>query len=470
MQKQNIDFEQVHDIIAFRIILDSIQDCYATLGIVHSLWTPVPGRIKDYIAIPKLNGYQSLHTTVIGPENKHLEIQIRTQEMHKVAEEGIAAHWIYKEGAHSIDFKDEKKFGWLRQLIQWQKELEEPMDFIDAVKIDLFEDEVYVFTPKGDLIVLPRYATPVDFAFAIHTELGLHCSGARVNGRLVPLRYQLRTGDTVEVLTSPHQRPSKDWLDFVVSSRANIKIRHYLKTIEQKRSASLGREILERKLKDYNLSLNKILKNGEIDKIIKKVKGINSKEELFSAIGYGKIEPSKIISFLVPKSSLSKDLSASKLTQTKGKIKRHGNEGIKVQGIEDVLIRFAKCCSPVMGDEVIGFITRGRGITIHRIECPKILSLDSNRRIEVEWQGKPKLPRLVNIKVVTIDRPGILGNIGQSFSSFGINISEAVCKTTCNNRAISIFQVQVIDLHQLNTALRALQKVKGVYSVERVLG
>jgi GTP pyrophosphokinase len=473
MKAQDTGIDQIHDLIAFRVLVESVSDCYAALGVIHSKWTPVPGRFKDYIALPKPNMYQSLHTTVIGPGRERLEIQIRTHEMHRVAERGIAAHWKYKETGGGIADSDAQRFGWLRQLMEWQKELKDPAEFLEGVKIDLFQDEVYVFTPKGDVRVFPRGATPIDFAFAIHSQLGEHITGARVNGKLEPLRYKLRNGDVVEVVTSTNQQPSKDWLDMAGTTRARAKIRNYLRIEQRDKSLRLGRELLERELQRGGVSLSKLLKNDhELRKITEHLK-VSSADEMFIGIGYGKIDTEEVLRFVAPPSEPGKEPEApesireGKFAGLVRKVIKRDEGGIRLNGIDDVLVRYARCCNPLPGDDILGFITRGRGVTIHRRGCAKAFDTDPERRVEIAWDAKAKINRSVQLRVVTANRPGILANVGHTFSAQGINISEANCRAGDDGRAVNVFTFVCSDLSQLKNVMRALGKVQGVVAVER---
>jgi GTP diphosphokinase / guanosine-3',5'-bis(diphosphate) 3'-diphosphatase len=473
------ELEQLYDIVAFRVIVPSVRACYEALGVVHSKWTPIPGRFKDFIALPKPNMYQSLHTSVIGPRGERMEVQIRTQEMHRVADEGIAAHWRYKEGrpfgppggSGSADEKDAKKFAWLRQLMEWQRDLKDPTEFIETVKIDLFTDEVYVFTPRGDVRALPKGAVPIDFAYAIHTEVGHHCSGARVNGLMVPLRYHLRNGDTVEIITSPNQKPNKDWLKIVATSGAKAKIRHYIRTEQRERSKQLGRELVERELRKQGVSLNKVQRSGELERAASELR-CSTVDDLYIAVGYGKLLPADVIERVVPeekrKLAAPEPPTANPITKLVRRITRRAPTGIRVAGVDDVMIRWGKCCSPLPGDPIVGFITRGRGVTVHTRECQKGLDQDPDRRIEVEWDGKLKAPRPVSIQVVCADKPGLLAHISQSFHEQGVNISQANCRAADDHRAINTFQFSVSDLDQLKGVIRAIQRISGVYSVQRM--
>lgn len=475
MKANESSIEQIHDIIAFRVQVESVSDCYAALGVIHSKWTPVPGRFKDYIALPKPNMYQSLHTTVIGPGRERIEIQIRTHEMHRVAERGIAAHWKYKEKhGGGIAESDAQRFGWLRQLMEWQKDLKDPAEFLEGVKVDLFQDEVYVFTPKGEVRVFPRGSTPVDFAFAIHSQLGEHITGARVNGKLEPLRYKLRNGDVLEIVTSPNQQPSKDWLDFVITTRARAKIRNFLRQEQRDKSLKLGRELMEREFQKGSVSLSKLLKNEPELRRVLEAMSVQNLDELLISIGYGKIDPKDVVEFIAPpsqdgaKSIPPEQLRESKLTSFVRKIVKGGDDGgIRLNGIDDVLVRYAKCCNPLPGDDILGFITRGRGVTIHRRGCPKAFDTDPERRVEISWDSKAKINRAVQLRVVTANRPGILATVGHTFSQLGINISEANCRAGDDGKAVNVFTFVCQDLNQLKGVMKALQKVQGVVAVER---
>jgi GTP pyrophosphokinase len=474
MKSQECTLEQIHDSIAFRVIVESVSDCYAALGVIHSKWTPVPGRFKDYIALPKPNMYQSLHTTVIGPGRERIEIQIRTHEMHRVAERGIAAHWKYKERhGGGVAEQDAQKFGWLRQLMEWQKELKDPAEFLEGVKVDLFQDEVYVFTPRGDVRVFPRGATPIDFAFAIHSQLGEHITGARINGKLEPLRYKLRNGDVVDIVTSPNQQPSKDWLEFTGTTRAKAKIRNYLRAEERDKSLRLGKELLEREFYKSGVSLNKLLKNDtELRKVFDELK-VSNQEEMFISIGYGKIKPAEVMAIVAPPDDEGREsvvpgiLKEGRVEALVRKVVKGDDAGIKLNGIDDVLVRYARCCNPLPGDDILGFITRGRGVTIHRRGCPKAFDTDPARRVEIGWDSKAKINRNVQLRVTTANRPGILATVGHTFSAQGINISEANCRAGDDGRAVNVFTFVCADLNQLKLVMKALQKVEGVVAVDR---
>jgi GTP pyrophosphokinase len=412
--------------------------------------------------------YQSLHTAVIGPKGERIEIQIRTQEMNLVAEQGIAAHWKYKEG-RPVVVDDEKKFAWLRQLMEAQKELHDPAEFLESVKIDLFGDEVYVFTPNGDVKALPKGSCPIDFAYTVHSNVGDHCSGARVNGMIVPLRYQLRNGDTIEIITNPNQKPNKDWLKLVKTARARTKIRYLLRKEQRDRAIILGKDLLDKALRKHGspTRYEKQLQAAARDLHVSDV------DELIIQIGYGKITVQQVLDKVLPdvkhddKTKADKPDSIIK-TLLKKVTRRTNTSGIKVAGEDDILVRFAKCCSPLPGDPIVGFITRGRGVTVHRRDCDKGLDLDPERRIDVEWDGTSKTQHEVAIQILCADKPGLLAHISQSFTDQGVNISQAHCRATDDGRAINTFHASVRDLDQLKSVIRSLTRIKGVYSVDRV--
>ncbi len=468
MQAQNLEFEQVYDLIAFRIILDTAKDCYEALGIIHSLWKPVPGRFKDYIAMPKGNGYQSLHTTVIGPYGERVEIQIRTEEMNRTAEEGIAAHWQYKEGK-VIAPKDSKQFAWVRQLLEWQQDLRDPREFLETVKIDLFPDEVYVFTPKGDVKQFPIGSTPVDLAYSIHTQIGQQCMGAKVNGKIVPLRYPLKNGDIVEIITAPGHQPSKDWLKFVKTSRARTKIRQWIKAEARGRSVDLGKEICEREFKKYHLDFGKLIKSDEMNKIIGDL-SFQSVDDLMAEVGYGNVSSRQIIGKLIPPEKLEiEKKEESRLKRLAKKIRREPS-GIQIRGIEDMMVRFARCCNPLPGDAISGYITRGRGVTVHTADCPNVLGSDPERLIQVSWNLREKAVHAVRVRVICNDKKGLLAEISSALASSEVNIIRADVSTTEDKKAICNFELEVNDLKHLQNAFRALTKLKNVLKVERLRG
>ena len=475
-RKTGREVEQIYDIIAFRVIVDSVRDCYAVLGVVHSTWTPIPGRFKDFIALPKPNLYQSLHTTVIGPRSDRMEVQIRTHEMHRIADQGIAAHWKYKEKGR-LGEPDGQAFAWLRQLMEWQRDLKDPTEFIETVKIDLFQDEVFVFTPKGDVKALPKGSTPIDFAFSIHSKVGQHCSGARVNGLIVPLRYVLRNGDNVDILTSPSQKPSKDWLKFVVTSRAKTKIRHFIRMEQRDRSRQMGHDLLARELRKRGFGLANFERDGSVARAAEKLH-VGGEEDLLVAVGYGKLTVEQAANAIAPPrepagggaepTSLlpSSDGPEAPLAGLRRANKR-AIGGVRVQGESDILIKFAKCCSPVRGDPIIGFVSRGHGVVIHTPDCEKALALDPARRLDVSWDDESKTLRPVTVEVQADDRPGLLASISRAFTDKGVNISQAKCVTSEDGKAVNTFQVSVLHVDQLKDVLRSLQTIEGVVSAER---
>ena len=463
IQRQAIDFDQVFDFIAFRIIVGSVRECYELLGMIHEVWRPIPGRFKDYIAMPKANGYQSLHTTVVGPGGERMEVQIRTREMHEVAEEGIAAHWQYKESDKPSGNVD-KRFGWLRQMLEWQQDLHDSSDYLNLVKVDLFPDEVYVFTPQGDVKELPRDATPIDFAFAVHSDVGMRCNGARVNGRLVPLRTVLNNGDIVEITTSPSQHPSKDWLKFVRTSKARNKIRSYVKAEQREKSLELGKELLDKELRKQSSTLNRVIASGEIVNAVKEL-GYRETDDLLAAVGYGKVTPGQVVARTLPREHAPR--APGHIERVVEKIKRKPSSAIRVQGIDDIMVRFAKCCNPLPGDDVIGFITRGRGVTVHAGDCPHVLDSDPERRIEVSWDADKQMTRIVKVRVTCSDKKGMLASITSAITDAQANIVGASV-TSSHERGYNTFDLEVRDLNHLKKVFAALQKVRGVEQVERL--
>ena len=465
MQQQNVPIDQIYDLIAFRVIVDgTTTTCYETLGIVHGLWKPVQGRFKDYIAMPKPNGYQSIHTTVIGPFGERMEVQIRTQEMHRVAELGIAAHWKYK-GVGSTRPSDEQKFAWLRQLLEWQQSLKDPNEFLETVRVDLFSDEVYVFTPRGDVQALPAGATPIDFAYAVHSEVGNHCAGAKINGQLMPLRHTLSNGDTVEIVTSPHQRPRQEWLDFVVTGRARSRIRHFLKLEQVERARDLGRDLLQRELHKRGLGYDKLSKSGELKESAKEL-GVRDLDGLLQALAYGKLDARAVARKIAGVGDDEPEPKPSLLRRVLSVGRSTGQ--VRVSGMENVLVRFAKCCAPVPGDSVEGFITRGRGVTVHASDCPKIFHLDPERRVPVTWEDAPGEVVRVKVRVVSEDRQGLLAAVTNKISAEGVNIDSAQIYTSDDKRAIQVFELQVKNRKHLEGVLRQIAKIRGVVTVERV--
>jgi GTP pyrophosphokinase len=469
MTDQNINFDQVYDITAFRVIVNTVKECYDVLGIIHSLWKPIPGKFKDYIGLPKENMYQSLHTSVIGPYGERIEIQIRTNEMHKIADEGIAAHWKYKEG-RIIEEADDKRFTWLRQLLEWQRDLKDSAEFLETVKVDLFPNEVYVFTPKGAVKQFPRGSTPVDFAYAIHSDVGTHCVGAKVNRRIVSLKYEFRSGDTVEIMTSPNQKPSKDWLKFAKTSRAKTKIRQHFKTEEWEKSITLGKDLLEKELRKYDLQQAKLIKSGELAKVASEF-SFKDVDDLIAAVGYGKVTANQIIGKILPPERLEQhgEEEEGRLKRLIQKVTRGGSkDALLIKGVDNIVVRYAGCCNPLPGDKVVGFITRGRGVTIHTSDCKNIMDDDPNRRVDVEWDSAKEYIYPVRIRIYSEDKKGMLADISNSITSNEANITNARVETTDEKKAIGTFEVEIRDLNHLKKVIKGLEKIKGVHRVERM--
>ncbi|MCP4677973.1 MAG: bifunctional (p)ppGpp synthetase/guanosine-3',5'-bis(diphosphate) 3'-pyrophosphohydrolase [Deltaproteobacteria bacterium] len=469
MQEKGLDYEDVYDAIAFRVICKTVPDCYGILGLIHSRWVPVPGRFKDYIAMPKPNNYQSLHTTAVSKSGERVEVQIRTEGMHNVAEYGIAAHWIYKEGQKAEPSLD--GFSWLREMVENQDEVRDATEFLDSVKVDLFRDEVFVFTPQGDVKSLRQGSSPIDFAYSVHTEVGNRCAGARVNGVQVPLRTKLNNGDMVEIVTSKTQRPSPDWLDIVASSRARNKIRGYLRTEQRKQSRHVGQELLEKALRRYGCSYNKMLKTGVVERVASELKFGNI-EDLIAAVGYGKIEKEDVVERLLPEEKRAKppaEVKEGPLEKVIRKVKGQDG-GIVLDGLDNLLVRFARCCSPLPGEKIVGYVSRGRGIVIHRKDCQRATMLDPERQTNVQWSTKAVSSRPVKLKVVTSNRTGVLAALSSLFQNLNISINSAHCQTSGQNQGIHMFTFSVKDLTQLNQLIRSLRQSKDVMEVQRVHG
>lgn len=479
MTARNIDYEQVYDVLAFRVIVETISQSYEALGLIHSLYKPIPGRFKDFIAMPKANNYQSLHTTVVGPGGERIEIQIRTRDMHLVAERGIAAHWKYKERGRKITDDTTEQFNWLKELVSLHQQTGNADEFLDTVKTDLFESEIYVFTPKGEVREFPEGAGPIDFAYAVHTELGNRITGARVNGKIVPLKYQLQNGDTVEIITSKTQVPSKDWLKICVTNKAKTKIRAYVKEEQRKRSLALGKELAEREFRKFGASSAKYLK-GEAFEKFKKDHGIHDDDEVLVRVGYGKLEPRVLLERLAPE--LLNQNAEEAPPKEKGsflsnvfksatqKAKKSGSL-IAVSGMDNVLVHYARCCNPIPGDAIVGFITRGRGITVHRTDCRKAFEFDQMRKVDVEWNTQSTesaQERIVRLRVVSQDMPGLLKSMSEAFSTQGMNIYNAQVRTTRDMKAVATFEVGVKNTAQLNQVIFDLQKIRGIIGVSRI--
>jgi len=466
MISQNLPFEEIYDIIAFRIILNTVPQCYEALGLIHSLWKPIDHKFKDYIGRPKTNMYQSLHTTVIGPVGERIEIQIRTREMDRVASSGIAAHWGYKEGRR-LDENVSRKFAWIQNLIENQENFLDPGEFLENVRIDLFPDEVYVFSPRGEVKTLPRGATPVDFAYLIHSEVGNQCTGAKVNGRMVPLPYELKTGDIVEIVTSKNHHPSKDWLNFVKTVKARSKIRHWIKIQEKERSITLGREMCEKAFRKERLNFNTLVKSEKMAQVVEQF-GFKAVDDLIANVGYGKITPLQVLRKYAPKVD-EEEVDESIFNKLIGRVrKKKPKTGVLVKGVDDVLIKFGKCCQPVPGDPIIGYITRGFGVTVHRTQCINALRLSPERQIEVSWSEQVSETYPVKIRIISQDRLGLLADLVGNISKFGANILNAKTETRENKVVDSFFTIGVEDTNHLEKILAAVKKVKHVQEVKRI--
>jgi GTP pyrophosphokinase len=468
MHEQHIDFNEVYDLIAFRIVLESDQEktCYEVLSMVHALWKPVPGRFKDYIAMPKANNYQSLHTTVIGPYGERVEIQIRTKMMHEWAEKGIAAHWRYKEGrAHKSD--EENQIKKLREVLEIQQDIKNPKEFMSDLKLALFPEEVYVFTPHGDVKSFPKGATPIDFAYSIHTDVGSQCIGAKVNRSIVPLRYKLQNGDRVEIITQAGHHPSKDWLKNVVTTRAISKIRNWINLEEKKSSMALGRDLLDKEFKRHNLKFGNYIKSDEIKKVFAEC-FVNQLDDLISQVGLGRISPKRVVHYFIAgeQGEVSEPVK-EKIKKKKPASPSMGVSLIGVDDVDDIMVNFAKCCNPIPGDEISGYISRGRGVIVHTHNCPYIKRMDAERIVNVQWSSREDNTYPVHIKVVCDDIKGILTEVSSIISSFDVNISYAQVETV-NSIATCNFVIDISNLQQLNQILSAIKQLKFVKSIERL--
>ncbi|NLK44885.1 MAG: bifunctional (p)ppGpp synthetase/guanosine-3',5'-bis(diphosphate) 3'-pyrophosphohydrolase [Tissierellia bacterium] len=473
MVHQGKAFDQIFDLTAIRVIVNDIKDCYEVLGIVHNLWKPIPGRFKDYIAMPKPNMYQSIHTTVIGPKGEIFEVQIRTWDMHRTAEYGIAAHWKYKEARSKTDNFDEK-LTWLRQLLEWQSELNDPRDFMETLKIDFFTDEVFVFTPRGDVINLPDGSTPIDFAYRVHTEVGNKCVGAKVDGRIVPLNYRLKNGNIVEIITSANSNgPSRDWLKIVKSTQAKTKIKQWFKVKERDLNIVKGKDLLERELKRLGYKPSEILKDEWLKSISEKA-SINSIDDLYAALGYGSINLNQVINKLRAQYNEfyeiddEKSLIESKIQQFPSKKTRY-HQGVRIKGIDNIKIRFSKCCNPVPGDEIVGYITRGRGVSVHRADCPNIIiSDDAERFIEVEWDFDKKVSYQAEIQIKATDRSGLLADITQKITDANLTVISLNARTLRDKVVFINMILEIRDIEELREVIKRIRKIRNVMDVYRV--
>ncbi|HUR34361.1 MAG TPA: bifunctional (p)ppGpp synthetase/guanosine-3',5'-bis(diphosphate) 3'-pyrophosphohydrolase [Vicinamibacterales bacterium] len=472
LKKQRIELDQVYDFIALRVVTTSIKDCYAALGIIHQTWSPVPGRIKDFIAMPRPNGYQSLHTSVISDTGMPFEVQIRTLEMHRMAEEGVAAHWKYKEG-RTGDQKDERYFQWMRQLLEFQQDVRDPQEFIQNLKVELYPEEVYAFTPKGQVKAFPRGATPIDFAYSIHTDVGHQCVGARVNGKMVPLRAHLKNGDIVEIITQAGHKPSRDWLNYAATSHARYKIKHLIRLEERARAIDLGRKVFEKELRRYDVPQKGIL-DGELFSKALSDAGVRTADDLMALIGYGTLSAKQLIGKLVPVDRLREKPPDGAVTAAVKRAFGGGEEKIKVRGSDDVLVFRARCCNPIRGEKIVGYITRGKGVSVHSASCPNVVNLlyDPERRIEVEWEKAPggdaSASYTVRLTMEVEDRKGVLAAVSAKIADINTNIRNMEAKTGGDDQRARIdVTVEISDLHHLEKVMKALRSVNGVLDVER---
>ena len=468
MQDQSLEFEQVHDLLAFRVFVHNIGECYTTLGLIHANFHHFPGKLKDYIAQPKSNGYQSLHTVVLGPQEQPIEIQIRTHEMHNIAEVGIAAHWRYKEGHLALSREDMVKVAKLRELFEAAREVEDAQEFFETVKVDLFASEAFAFTPRGDVKFFPQGATALDFAYAIHTEVGTHCVGAKVNGRMVPLRYELQSGDTVEILTREEQRPSRDWLHIAKTGRALSKIRRDIREEEREKGRELGRTMLERELKKYKTVLNRLVKDGVV-KSTARSHGYRKPDQLYLAIAQGHVTLERVLRDLLPAEAFDEEEEEpGAITTLFNRIRTRSESPVLINGVEDVMVSYAQCCSPLPGEPVSGFITRGRGITVHLAQCPQLLALEPERRIKVQWHGTGKAKHSGEVRILCNDKPGMLAEVGAVCKTVGINVTKLEAKSVDDNKAILDLEVTITSVKELERFMRNLEKVSGILAVDRV--
>ena len=471
MLERQLSFEDIHDLFAFRIIVDSVKDCYEALGIVHALWKPMPGRFKDYVAMPKANLYQSLHTTVIRPNGEPAEIQIRTAQMHHVCEYGVAAHWNYKErGSTTAGVNTElQKLAWLKQIVEWQNELKDPNEFMEAVKVDLFEEEIFVFTPKGDVLQLPAGATALDFAFGVHTHVGSTTVGAKVNGTMVSIKKVLKSGDIIEILTSAKQRPSKDWLLFITTSKAKNRIRSFLRAEQREKSRKLGKDILQHELTQKNLDFEKLTKSNGVDEILKHSREANL-EDVLCAIGYGKIDARELIEKAFPTAEKApKKISESVIPDERTGKNISKGKGILVSGLDNILVSFARCCSPLPGEDITGFVTRGKGVTIHRRNCDRAFDMDPKRQVDVDWGNSADLTGefLTHLSVVVYDRPGVFADVTVAISQTGANILKAQVHVGKDFKGYLDFEIIVKNHSQLQIILSKIETVESVIQVQR---
>ncbi|MCK4846372.1 MAG: bifunctional (p)ppGpp synthetase/guanosine-3',5'-bis(diphosphate) 3'-pyrophosphohydrolase [Deltaproteobacteria bacterium] len=477
MKERDLEFDDINDILAFRIIVEDLNQCYLAMGMVHSIWKPVPGRFKDYIAIPKPNFYQAIHTTVVGPYGERMEVQIKTRDMHMVAEYGIAAHWKYKEGKPVVDKKRDSSFAWIRQLLEWQRDLKDSDEFLDTLKVDFFPEEVFLFTPEGDMKVLPVGATPVDFAYSIHTDIGHRCIGVKVNGKRGWLGERLHNGDVVEVLTDEGHAPSRDWLKFVVTSRAKARIRQWIKGEERTESLKLGRNICEEGFMRYAVDFEATLKSGEIERVAIEDFSLEGVDSLFTQIGYGKISPLGFLKKLYPKRDFDakETKKPSRFGKVFGKFKKKSSArsatagtGIIVRGVEERMVRFAKCCGPLPGDKIVGLITPGEGLIIHLKQCKKLFDVNRERLVDIQWEKDIITSRPVNLEVTSKDEKGVLAAMCNVIKEADANIISLKIDSAIGNKAVCRFVVEVMNITHLKKITESLESIKDVLKVKRV--
>ncbi len=472
MERSGVGLEEIYDLTAFRILVLSIAECYAVLGLVHATWKPIPGRFKDYIAMPKSNMYQSLHTTVIGPFGERMEVQIRTHEMHRIAEDGVAAHWKYKEGGVvSASGRDDHRFSWLRHLLEWQQDVSLSQESSTSDLVDLFPEEVYIFTPGGDVKELPKGATPIDFAYAIHSDVGNQCMGARINGKHCPLRTELKNGDIVEIQTQSSQHPSKDWLNFAKTSKARNKIRQYVKEEQREKSLELGRELFEKELRKYQYSFKRAQQLDGFSQGVTEL-GFKSLDDVLAAIGYGKLTAGQLVSQVLPRAELNAAAApkTNALSKVLGKItgRKRSTSAVRIDGVDDVMVRFANCCNPLPGEKIIGFITRGQGLSVHSANCAQAKSSEPERLIDVEWDLDKASNRTIKLRMFCSDQKGMLVAISGAITAADANIVSASVHSTEDKGGMNLFEVEVLNLDHLNRVIREVKKIKGVYRVERI--
>ena len=467
LKRQRISLDQVYDFVAMRIVTKNVQGCYGALGIIHQTWSPVPGRFKDFIAMPRPNGYQSLHTSVVSERGVPFEVQIRTEEMHQIAEEGIAAHWKYKEGRVGAD-RDEQYFAWLRQLLEVQQEVRDPHEFLQNLRIELYPEDVYIFTPKGEVRSLAAGATPLDFAYSIHTDIGHQCVGVRVNGRMVPLRSKLSNGDIVEIVTQTGHTPSRDWLTFVTTSRARNKIKHFIHTQEKVRSVDLGKKLFEKDVRRF--SIDKSLVTAESLSRVGAEYGAPRVEDLYAAIGYGKVAPRAILAKLVGQDVLREPAKDGAIATVVKRVLGTGEQKIKVRGLDDVMVFLARCCNPIRGEKIVGYITRGKGVSVHSSTCPNVMNLlyAPERKIDVEWDsGVETGAYSVRLKIRVEDRKGILADLSSRIAEVNTNIRDIEATTDAEHRGFIRMTVEISDLKHLQQVMKSIKKIGGVVDVER---